>query len=250
MPVLLLALIGACQRPSRVTRLEARVDSLAVTVTAMNAAFQNGALGGAAARPETLAVDPRPGMALGDSAAPVTIVEFTDFQCPFCGRHATTTLPQLRKEYVDKGLVRYVVRNNPLPMHPFARRAAIAARCAAEQSPAAYWRYHDGLFAGQAALADSTFDALAQADGLDLARFDRCRMDKATAERIDADVAAASKAGFRGTPTFVIGRVQPDGTVRGEAIEGAYPFARFKSAIDGLLHPPAKAGTPDGSPSA
>ena len=68
-------------------------------------------------------------------------------------------------------------------------------------------------------------------------------------EPAELPAAAAREAGFRGTPTFVIGRVQPDGTVRGEAIEGAYPFARFKSAIDGLLHPPAKAGTPDGSPS-
>ena len=74
-------------------------------------------------------------------------------------------------------------------------------------------------------------------------------MDKATAERIDADVAAASEAGFRGTPAFVIGRVQPDGKVRGEVIDGAYPLVRFKSAIKAVLHPTGKAGARDGSPS-
>src|SRR3546814_18445716 len=113
---------------------------------------------------------------LGDPSAPVTIVEFTDFQCPFCGRHATTTLPALRSGDIKAGKVRYIVRDFPISeIHPWAVKAAAAARCAKAQSVAGYWRYHDDLFANQRALADSRFPILAVTAGLDAAGFNACR---------------------------------------------------------------------------
>lgn len=115
---------------ARLTRMERRVDSLAVTVAAMNAYLQQNGPGGGAGKPESVTVDVV-GEALGSPKAPVTIVEFTDFQCPFCGRRATETFPLLRAKYIATGKVRYVVRDFPLSqIHPFALPAARAARCA------------------------------------------------------------------------------------------------------------------------
>lgn len=241
---LALMMVSSCRRlPDRLARLESRVDSLAVIVTVMNTVLQGGAHAARATfRAETATVDARHGAAMGEAAAPVTIVEFTDFQCPFCSQHNHTTLPLLKRQYIDRGLVRYVVRNNPLSIHPFAWRAAIAAQCAAAQGSTNYWQYHDAIFAAQSALADSSFELMARHVGLTSARFERCRGDKTIATSIDEDMAAAAQAGFQGTPTFVIGRTRPDGMLRGLAIPGAYPFAVFKAAIDSILTSRLKTG--------
>jgi protein-disulfide isomerase len=234
-PLLLFLLLGlaACNPLAdhrELVRMRLRVDSLARTVTAMNAA-----LGGRSSAPqpaETLTVSTKGVAMLGDSSAPVTIVEFTDFQCPFCGRHATTTLPELRSHDIKAGKVRYIVRDLPISeIHPWAVKAAVAARCARVQSEAAYWRYHDALFANQRALADSLFPVLAVQVGLDTARFAACRASGKFDKAVESDRGDAMQLGLNATPTFVVGPTRPDGEVTGPVIQGAQPLPQFEAAI-------------------
>lgn len=239
-PIMCALLILAACNPAadhrELVRMRLRVDSLAKTVTAMNAS-----LGGRANTPlpaETLTVSTKGVAMLGDSSAPVTIVEFTDFQCPFCGRHATTTFPALESGDIKAGKVRYIVRDFPISeIHPWALKAAVAARCAGDQSETAYWRYHDALFANQRALADSLFPVLATQTRLDTARFNACRASGQFDKAIQDDRADAMKLGLNATPTFVIGRSHSGGKVTGRVIQGAQPLSQFEAAIAAVVKP-------------
>lgn len=220
------------QLAPRLARMERRVDSLATTVTAMNAYLQrNGSGSGTGIRPESVTVS-AVGETLGAANAPVTIVEFTDFQCPFCGRHATETFPLIRQKYITTGQVRYILRDFPLSqIHPFALPAARAARCAGADGTDKFWAFHDSLFAHQKEISALYFSTLARETGLYTKAFSACTASKKYDAAIAADAAAASKAGFDGTPGFVVGRTRSDGKVTGIAIRGAYPIDRFDEAI-------------------
>jgi protein-disulfide isomerase len=234
LPLLLAAI--SCSGPStrvQVARLAARVDSLALVVATMKAAIRGGPL----VRPETVTVGVSGASSLGPVSAPVTIVEFTDYQCPFCARHAHSTLPGLLSEFVKPGVVRYVIRDLPLGNHTQARRAAQAARCAGSQGSNRYWLYHDALFDVQSHLADSTFVGIARRLALDLSRFKVCLESPAVAALVQLDAAEAEKLGLVGTPSFVVGRVG-EGGVKGIVIPGALPLARFREVIRGVLSQP------------
>ena len=221
----------SCTSPdtsAEITRLATRVDSLAVTVAAMKAAMQGGSL---TAPAETVTVATSGAAVLGSESAPVTIVEFTDYQCPFCARHARSTLPSLISEFVDQGTVRYVIRDLPLEMHPLATPSARAARCASGQGAKQYWQYHDALFHAQPQLAESSFVGIARKLGLDLPRFEACLGSPAVAAMVEQDAAGAAKAGLTGTPSFVIGRAE-GGSVTGVVVRGAYPLTHFREAIE------------------
>jgi protein-disulfide isomerase len=231
--------VAACARDARVAQLERRVDSLAVTVTALVNA-RRGA--DAPALSESLTVSLTGAAVAGDSSAPVVIVEFTDYQCPFCGRHFATTLPEIRSRYVSTGKVRYIVRDLPLTeIHRYSLDAAKAARCAAAQGQERYWQYHDALFSHQKQITDALFPQLARQVGLSLPEFQTCLKSVQTAGLIARDTNDARRAGLTGTPAFVIGRPE-GGAVRGVLIRGAYPFALFQQAIDAALAAPAARG--------
>jgi protein-disulfide isomerase len=171
----------------------------------------------------------------GDKGAKVTVVEFTDYQCPFCSRHFRQTWPQLEQEYVKTGKVKLVLRDLPLDFHPQAFKAAEATHCAAEQGK--YWEMHDRLFADQRALGRKDLSAHAQALGLDTVAFDACVDSGKAAGRIRKDMADSEMAGARGTPIFYIGLTDPQSSsIKAVAvIRGARPYAVFKEAIDTLL---------------
>jgi len=156
--------------------------------------------------------------AFGPQFAKVTIVEWSDFQCPYCSQ-AAPTVEKVREAYGND--VRFVFRNLPLPMHPNARIAAQAAMAANAQGK--FWPMHDRLFANQRALDRDSLERTAQALGLDMARF-RADIDSAEIKsRIDADMKAAAEVGVHGTPTiFVNGRVS----------SGAPVWEQFKAQID------------------
>jgi protein-disulfide isomerase len=164
---------------------------------------------------------PATGPARGPAAAKVTIVEFSDFQCPFCAR-VNPTLERLRAAYPDD--LRIVFRHNPLPFHPNAPLAAEAAVAAEAQGK--FWEMHDELFANQQDLERAGLEARAAELGLDLAAFRRALDTHAGQAQVDADVALAKKVGVRGTPTFFID---------GRTVMGAQPFAEFKKVIDDEL---------------
>src|SRR5438093_684274 len=154
----------------------------------------------------------------GGAKAPVTIIEFSDYQCPFCGR-AESTVDEVMKHYGNK--VRLVYRDFPLPMHAQARPASEAASCANAQGK--FWEYHATLFANQTALGEDQLKEYAKNVGLDAAKFDQCLKDKPFKAAIDKDVADGEKVGVNGTPAFFI---------NGRMLSGALPFDKFKEVID------------------
>ena len=157
--------------------------------------------------------------ARGPDTAPVTIVEFTDYECPYCRKYFLNTLPLVFGQYGDR--VRYVVMNYPIPaLHPDALSAAEAAECAADQGR--FWDYHDQLFL-TTGLDRATLGSIAARVHLDSTLFARCVDTRATAARVQDHMAQARALGVRGTPTFFI-----NGRIHG----GAPPAAEFKAIID------------------
>ena len=170
---------------------------------------------------------------LGSPSAQVAIVEFSDFQCPYCGRFQQDTFAQLKKSYVDTGKVQYVFRDFPLVLHAQARSAAIAAHCAARQNT--YWEMHDALFSQQQRLGPELYKELAAGFHLDPAAFAGCLNDPAAADAVDRDQLYGQSVGVRGTPSFFVGRIEKGQVVDAKAISGAKPFMVFAQAIDSLL---------------
>jgi protein-disulfide isomerase len=158
------------------------------------------------------------GQTRGPAGAPIELIEFSDFQCPYCLR-ANPTVTQVLSTYGDR--IRFVYRNYPLANHPNARPAAEAAQCAAEQGQ--FWPYHDRLFADQSKLADEDLKQSAVALGLDAARFNACFDSHKYKARVEADMQAGNDAGVNGTPAFFI---------NGRMLSGAQPFDEFKRVID------------------
>ena len=154
----------------------------------------------------------------GPQGAPIELIEFSDFQCPFCQR-ANPTVEQVLKTYGSR--IHFVYRHYPLPTHPNARPAAEAAACAAEQGR--FWEYHDQLFANASRLADADLKQHAVTAGLDAAKFNACVDAHKFKAEVDKDVAEGNQAGVTGTPAFFI---------NGRALEGAQPFEAFKRVID------------------
>lgn len=169
-----------------------------------------------------------PAAAQGSEDAPVTMVEFTDYQCPFCKQAFDTTYPQIVSDYIEAGKVRYVIRDLPLSFHPNAKPAALAARCAGEQSK--YLEMHDKLFANQNEWinlgdAGEKFETYAQELGLS-GDFATCYGEGRYDDVIDNDVALANSVGATGTPTFFI---------NGKPLIGAQPIAAFRAVIEDEL---------------
>ncbi len=166
-------------------------------------------------------------VAVGDSPskgpkdAKVTIIEFSDFQCPFCKKGAER-MDEVLKAYPKD--VKLVFKNLPLPFHPEAKPAAIAALAAGKQGK--FWEMHDALFNNQGALSSKLYDRLAKELGLDLAKFKKDSADPAIAKMVDEDAALATKLGIRGTPGFFVNGVQ---------VRGAQPLPKFKELVDRWL---------------
>jgi protein-disulfide isomerase len=154
----------------------------------------------------------------GPEKAQVTLVEFSDFQCPFCKR-VNPTLAEIEKAYPSK--VRIAFKHLPLPMHPQAVPAAIASEAARRQGK--FWQMHDRLFADQQSLNDETFVKYAREIGLDVERFEKDLASPELRAKVEADSLEASKLGVNGTPGFFI---------NGRYLSGAQPFAAFKQIID------------------
>jgi protein-disulfide isomerase len=171
--------------------------------------------------------------ALGREDAPVTMVEFTDYQCPFCRRFESESFAQLKKDYIDTGKVRFVSRDLPLEFHPNAPGAAIAVRCAGEQNK--FWPMHDAIM--QDSSTDLGPDAIAKYGekvSLDIPSFTACIKEKRYVAAIQKDTADAGLLGISGTPSFIIGKTAKD-QIDGIRVVGAVPYSVFDSTIKGML---------------
>jgi protein-disulfide isomerase len=157
----------------------------------------------------------------GDEDAEVTIIEFSEYQCPYCGRHANGPLKQIKEKYVDTGKVKYVFRDFPLSFHQNARSAAIAAECVREQGgDDAYYEYHDVLFSNQGALDPDSLKQYASDLGYNIGS---CLDSEKYGDEVDADMEDGKKIGVSGVPaTYINGRL----------VKGAQPYENFESVIE------------------
>jgi protein-disulfide isomerase len=164
----------------------------------------------------------------GPKDAKVTIVEYSDYQCPFCAKGYTTLEEQVLKQYGDK--VRFCFKDFPLGFHPWAEPAAIAAKCAGEQKADAYWKLYDGYFKNQKDVNPTNVKekgwSFVEAEKLDKAKFDDCYDNKKTQASVKAEMAEGQSVGVTGTPAFVI---------NGRLLVGAQPAEQFKAVIEDEL---------------
>ena len=190
----------------------------------------NGALPAPPQTEVTLGNDVKDDAILGDENAEVTIYEFTDFQCPYCGRHHTQTFPEIKSQYVDTGKVKYVIADFPLTsIHPMAQPAAESAECVREQGgDESYFEYVDKLFTNQQTLSNENFNIWSKEMGYDISAC--LSSGKYTAE-VQKDAQVAQAAGGRGTPFFVVVGKNGKGTV----VSGAQPFSAFQQVIEQKL---------------
>ncbi len=164
--------------------------------------------------------------AKGDKNAPVTIVEFSDFECPFCARFYSETLPKIQKEYIDTGKVKLVYMHYPLSFHAKAKPLANAAECANDQGK--FWEMHDKIFENNtsgalSAATDDTYKQWAAELGLNTTNFNTCYDNKTFESEIDKEFTLGGELGVSGTPAFYI---------NGRQLIGAMPFESFKAIID------------------
>lgn len=169
---------------------------------------------------------------MGNANAKITIVEFSDFQCPFCEQFFTNTLPQIKKDYIDTGKAKLYFRHFPLDFHPAAMPGALASECANEQSK--FWEFHDKIFGNQSKIEtqgmtadqiNQQYKAWALEVGLNATQFNSCLDSEKYKAQVTADVNDGKAAGTNGTPTFYI---------NGTQLVGAQPYAAFKTALDAV----------------
>ena len=177
------------------------------------------------------------GPALGRADAPLTMVEFTDLECSFCRQFHATAFPEIKKNYIDTGKLRFVTLDFPLGFHPNAKHAAVAARCGGEQGR--FWELREVLTTNADKLSPSAIVGHAAGLGLDMEAFQSCLDSGRFEAALQKDLAAAAAAGVSGTPTFVIGRT--GSAEPGWKITGAMPYAAFRERIERLL---GEAGPP------
>ena len=173
---------------------------------------------------------------LGAADATVTLVEFSDYQCPFCRRHKEQVMPALVKNFVDTGKLKYVMREFPLAMHANAKGAAQAALCAGDQGQ--YWQMHDKMFDNQRQLAVENLKAFGAELGLDSAVFDACLDEGKYAQQVSDDLTAGGRMGVTGTPAFVMGLTDPKDPNKANVtqfISGAQNLEKFTQVIEDLL---------------
>lgn len=161
---------------------------------------------------------------LGKADAPITIVEYSDFQCPFCSRAYSDAVTGIKNNYVESGKVKIVYKHFPLSFHPEAEPAALASECAAEQGK--FWEFHDKIFENQAEISTASYKKWATELGLDAAKFNTCVDSKKYLSKVRADFVEGQQVGIQGTPGFF---------VEGELVSGAQPYTVFQQKIDALL---------------
>ena len=174
---------------------------------------------------------------VGNPDAPLVIVEYSDYQCPYCVRFNKDTFVKIKSTYIDSGKARYIFKDFPLDFHDQAKPAAIASRCAHKQGK--FMAVHNALFKDYRVLSDEKIRDIALTQGLNIEQFDRCLLSKSIAVDVEQDFTSAAEIGVTGTPTFVIGQYYVSG---GQAkiknavrLVGAQPFSAFEKEFNQQL---------------
>jgi protein-disulfide isomerase len=182
--------------------------------------------------PTTAKVTNLTGYALGRADAPLTMVEFTDLQCPFCRQYMLTSFDEIRKNWIETGKLRYISRDFPLDFHAQAQAAARAARCAGEQGK--FWEMRLGLMRNANLLTPDYITRTAGELKLDPKTFAACASSPKYDAAIQAETAEGTRLGVGGTPTFILGRTTAAG-VEGPMLVGALPYTQFDAKLKSLL---------------
>jgi len=182
---------------------------------------------------EDKSIDLNNGARRGDKKAKVAIVEFTDFQCPFCRKFYSATYKKLDSNYIQTGKLQYVLYDFPLSFHSHAELASIAANCADKQGQ--YWDMHDYLFENPGQLDERHYILQAKNLGLDLTKFRACLGDQDQKKKIANSIDYGSSLGVSGTPTFFVGLVKGDRLKDARIVEGMQSYSRISQIIDALL---------------
>jgi protein-disulfide isomerase len=182
--------------------------------------------------PGRVKVSSTDGVSYGNPEAPLILIEFTDYECPYCKRFYDTTFAEIKKKYIDTGKLRFISRNLPLPFHKHAKNAALAAACAGDQGK--YWQMRKSIFGNPKQMQAEHLSAYAKDNGLNVKRFDTCMTNKTHTAKIKKDMADARAIGVTGTPSFVLAKSGGD-VVEGEKLIGAQRFATFDAKIQALL---------------
>lgn len=171
---------------------------------------------------------------LGEKDAPVTLVEFSDYQCPYCRRNFTQTLPDLKKNFIDTGKANLVFRDFPLSFHADAIPAAMAAECAREQGgDDTYFQMHEKIFSGitDGSIPEANLKKYAAELSLNTSKFDTCFSSQKYKDEIQKDMTDGSRLGINGTPGFILTNGKTS-----KLISGAQPFSAFKAEIEAMLN--------------
>ena len=182
------------------------------------------------AKPEPTKVAPTPTPEVDEGTAVVTIIEFSDFECPFCGR-AHPTVERIKKEYGSK--VKHIFKHFPLSFHPYAQKAAEASECARDQGK--FWEMYNTLFDNSKALEDSDIKGYATELGLDMDEFNECYDSGIKDKVVMEDFTEGQSRGVSGTPAFFIQGTAEDGSIMEESIQGAQPYEVFKDTIEMMI---------------
>lgn len=203
-------------------------DGIDSYVAEKQAEYENGGSAEPTAQPALITEDMSDDDAfIGDANAPLTIVEFSDYECPYCEAFVNGALPQIKEKYIATGKVKLVYRDYPLSFHKGAYPAALAAECVRDQTgDEGYFKMHDAIFANQSDLSNENLNKLALAVGVDAGKYNECFDGEKFREEIYADLANGQSVGVSGTPGFIID---------GKVVSGAQPFSVFEKAIEEAL---------------
>jgi protein-disulfide isomerase len=204
----------------------------ALVLAAGAALLAQAGLGAQAGRPSGHMLSYAGAPTLGDRHAPLVLVEYSDFHCPFCRQHAQQALPRIKKEYIAAGKVLYVFRQYPAP-RPAPFDAAIAAHCAARQD--LFWELHDRLFSAPRPVGPRDLERHARAAGVDAGAFRTCFKAGIARSEVQVQVDDARRLGLGGTPSFVVGFNDPPRVRVVDRIRGAQPYETFQAVFEALL---------------
>lgn len=230
-------MLGACNNAKAQGITQQQADEMLKELRAIRQALERVTPPPGQAQEQRVKLDSVVGYSLGRADAPLTLVEFTDLQCPYCNRFSTQVFNQLKAAYIDTGQVRFVTRDFPLDFHGFAMPAARASRCAGEQGK--FWEMRDALVRGYRQLSAEFVTTTAQGLKLDMAAFNACTASTKFDAAIAQDMSDGRSVNVEGTPTFVLGRTAARG-LEGVLIVGAQPFAAFDAKIKDLLAQPPR----------
>lgn len=177
--------------------------------------------------PQQVKFDPK--RVIGDKDAEFAVIEFTDYQCPFCARHSKQVFQEIKKKLIETGKIKYAVLDFPLNFHAQAKGAAVAANCAGAQGQ--YWSLHDSILTNQRDLNRESYTNAAKNIGLDVERFMQCLDDPAQIKAVEMDVAYGSSVGVTGTPKFFIGKIKGNVITNVNIVSGARPYSAFAGII-------------------